>query len=147
MKVPFLVIPLWVPFCLFSQPNSGTPGGSDEIAIREILNQQTTAWNRGDITTFMQGYWQNDSLMFIGKSGISWGWEKTLEHYKKAYPDTTAMGKLSYEIILVKQLSSQYYYVVGKWMLTRRIGDLGGYYNLLFMKLNGRWFIVADHSS
>jgi hypothetical protein len=57
------------------------------------------------------------------------------------------MGKLSYEIILVKQLSPDYYYVVGKWTLARRIGDLGGYYNLLFRKLNGRWFIVADHTS
>jgi hypothetical protein len=147
MKVSFCVIALWVPVWLFSQSKSGGPAGSDEIAIREILNQQTKAWNRGDITTFMQGYWKNDSLMFIGKSGISWGWEKTLEHYKRAYPDTTAMGELSYEIILTKQLSPEYYYVVGKWMLTRRIGNLGGYYNLLFRKLNGKWFIVADHSS
>jgi hypothetical protein len=147
MKISLLIIALWVPVCIFSQPNSARSPVADEVAIREILDQQTKAWNRGDITAFMQGYWQNDSLMFIGKSGINWGWTKTLENYKRAYPDTTAMGKLSFDVILVKKLSPEYYYIVGKWFLTRRIGDLGGYYNLLFRKINGRWFIVADHSS
>jgi len=119
----------------------------DEISIRKILDQQTKAWNQGDIEGFMQGYWKNDSLMFIGKNGISWGWQKALNNYNKSYPDTTAMGKLSFDIILVKRLSPDYYYAVGKWMLKRSIGDLSGYYNLLFKKINGQWFIIADHSS
>ena len=147
MKASFLILALWVPVCLLAQSSSRASAASDEIAVREILDQQTKAWNRGDITAFMQGYWQNDSLMFIGKSGINWGWTKTLENYKRAYPDTTAMGKLSFDVILIKKLSPEYYYIVGKWMLTRRIGDLNGYYNLLFRKISGRWFIVADHSS
>lgn len=120
---------------------------TDELTIRKVLDNQIMAWNKGDIEGFMQGYWKNDSLMFIGKNGINWGWEKTLENYKKRYPDTTAMGKLSFDIILVKQLSPEYYYVVGKWMLKRSIGDLSGYYNLLFRKINGIWVIVGDHSS
>ena len=49
----------------------------------------------------------------------------------------TAMGKLSFDIILIKELSPEYYYVVGKWMLNRSIGDLNGHYNLLFRKING----------
>jgi len=119
----------------------------DEIMIRKVLDEQTNAWNRGDVNAFMQGYWKNDSLMFIGKNGINWGWQKTLENYKRSYPDTTAMGKLSFEILVVKKLSDQYYYVVGKWTLARKMGDLNGVYNLLFKKIHGRWLIIADHSS
>src|SRR5678815_1448033 len=104
---------------------------TDEITIRKVLDDQIRAWNKGDIEGFMQGYWKNDSLMFIGKSGINWGWQKTLENYKRGYPDTAAMGKLSFDIILIKKLSPEYYYVVGKWMLTRSIGDLSGHYNCL----------------
>jgi hypothetical protein len=111
------------------------------------LNEQVKAWNRGDVVGYMQGYWKNDSLMFIGKNGINWSWTKTLENYKKSYPDTTTMGKLSFDILLVKELSSTYYYVVGKWTLKRSIGDLSGYYNLLFKKINGQWLIIADHTS
>src|SRR4051812_41027332 len=119
----------------------------DEIAIRNLLTVQTAAWNRGDIEGFMRGYWKNDSLMFIGKSGINWGWQKTLDNYKKGYPDTTAMGKLSFDILVVKKLSPEYFYVVGKWMLKRTIGDLSGHFNLLFRKINDQWMIIADHSS
>ena len=119
----------------------------DAVSIRKVLDEQIKEWNKGNIEGFMQGYWRNDSLMFIGKSGINWGWQKTLDNYRKNYPDTIAMGQLSYDIILVKELSPEYYYVVGKWMLIRSIGNLGGHYNLLFRKLNGQWFIIADHSS
>jgi ketosteroid isomerase-like protein len=137
----FLLLPaLFFSLIAFSQ-------SGDALSIRNVLNDQVKAWNNGDIETFMQGYWKNDSLMFIGKSGINWGWQKTLESYKKRYPDTTAMGQLSFDIILVKELSPEYYYVVGKWMLKRSIGDLTGHYNLLLRKINGRWLIIADHSS
>lgn len=119
----------------------------DETYIRNLLTRQTLAWNTGDLEKFMDGYWENDSLMFIGKSGVTYGWTNTLNNYKKGYPDTAAMGKLSFEILKVKKLSEQYYQVVGKWFLKRTIGDLGGHYTLLLQKIKGKWVIIADHSS
>ncbi|HRG24549.1 MAG TPA: DUF4440 domain-containing protein [Chitinophagaceae bacterium] len=120
---------------------------NDETSIRQLLDKQTAAWNRGDIDRFMEGYWENDSLMFIGKSGVTYGWTNTLNNYKRGYPDTAAMGKLRFELLTVKRLSDEYYFVVGKWFLQRSIGNLGGHYNLLFRKINGKWVIIADHSS
>jgi len=119
----------------------------DEAAIKEVLNKQNIAWNRGDIDAFMEGYWKNDSLMFIGKSGITYGWQNTLNNYKKGYPDTTAMGKLTFTLISIKRLSEKYYRIVGKWFLKRTIGDAGGHFTLLFEKINGKWLIIEDHSS
>ena len=140
MKRIIFLPALFFSLIAFSQPN-------DELTIRKVLDNQIKGWNNGDIEGFMQGYWKNDSLMFIGKNGIHWGWQTTLENYKKNYPDTAAMGKLSFDILVVKKLSPEYFYVVGKWMLTRSIGDLSGHYNLLFKKINGIWLIIADHSS
>jgi len=120
---------------------------TSETTIRKILDEQTAAWNRGDIDSFMKGYWENDSLMFIGKSGVTYGWNNTLKNYKKGYPDTAAMGKLAFTLIQVKKLSKEYYHVTGKWFLKRTIGDIGGHYTLLFRKINGRWVIISDHSS
>jgi ketosteroid isomerase-like protein len=119
----------------------------DETAIRRVLNEQTLAWNQGNIEDFMKGYWKNDSLMFIGKSGITYGWNNTLNNYKKGYPDTTAMGKLSFTIITAKQLCFQYFHVVGKWHLQRSIGDLNGHFTLIFKKTDDGWVIITDHSS
>lgn len=128
-----------------------TPGvnaqSNDELAIRKAMNEQLAAWNAGDIDRFMGTYWQDDSLMFIGKSGITYGWQKTLENYKKGYPDTTAMGKLDFNILEVKRLSVMYFFVVGKWHLTRSIGNIGGHFTLLFRKIKNKWVIIADHSS
>jgi ketosteroid isomerase-like protein len=119
----------------------------DEMEVRALLARQTKEWNDGNIPAFMNTYWKSDSLMFVGKTGITYGWQKTLDNYKKNYPDTVAMGKLKFDLLEVKRLSSGYYFVVGKWHLTRSIGDIGGIFTLLFRKLANRWLIIADHSS
>ncbi len=120
---------------------------TDEITIRTILKDQTEAWNEGNIEMFMKGYWKSDSLLFVGKNGVTYGWNNTLKNYQKNYPDKTAMGKLAFDILLVKKQSAEFYYVVGKWMLTRTIGNLNGHYTLIFQKINNEWVIIADHSS
>lgn len=119
----------------------------DESAIRDVLQNQQESWNRGHIDEFMQGYWKNDSLMFIGKSGITYGWKQTLDSYKKRYPDTATMGKLKFTLLHLKSLSPEYYFVVGRWHLTRSVGDIGGTFTLLFRKMNGKWYIITDHTS
>ena len=120
---------------------------SDGLLIQKILHEQDQAWNRGDLEAFMQTYWKSDSLMFIGKSGPTYGWKNTLNNYKRGYPDTAAMGKLHFELIRLQRLSPEYYFVAGKWFLTRTIGNLQGDFTLLLRKINGRWYIVTDHSS
>lgn len=140
MKYLILFFTLFFSFTSFSQ-------SKDEKAIRLLLAEQTSAWNNGDIDGFMKGYWHSDSLLFIGKSGVTYGWNNTLKNYKKGYPDKSAMGNLSFDLLIVRKLSKNYYYVVGKWFLRRSIGDIGGHYNLLFRKINGEWVIVADYSS
>jgi hypothetical protein len=130
-----------------AQSKPARPAGGDEQIIRSLLEEQRQAWNNGETEKFMSSYWQSDSLMFIGKSGITYGWQKTLENYKKGYPDTVSMGKLNFDILEVKRLSVMYFFVVGKWHLTRSVGDAGGYFTLLFKKVKNKWVIVADHSS
>lgn len=140
IKMVFLSLALCTGLHAFAQPPA-------EIAIRKILEQQSAAWNKGDIEGFMKGYWENDSLMFIGKKGITYGWQNTLDNYKKSYPGNEAMGHLRFTIIQVKNLSEQYQQVTGQWQLQRNMGNLGGYFTLLFRKIKGRWVIISDHSS
>jgi ketosteroid isomerase-like protein len=132
-------------FCtttLFAQAQN-----KDENAVRAMLSAQEAAWNTGNLEQFMIGYWQSDSLMFIGKNGPTYGYNKTLANYKKGYPDTAHMGKFTSTIVNMKRLSSEYYFVTGKWFLKRTVGDVSGYYTLLIRKINGKWVVVADHSS
>ena len=129
-----------IPFGSYSQ-------SADQKEILQLLDKQTAAWNRGNIDEFMHGYWENDSLMFIGSSGVTYGYNNTLNNYKKNYRDTAHMGQLKFNILQVKKISADAYFVVGKWFLKRSVGDVGGHYTLLFRKIKGKWVIVADHSS
>jgi ketosteroid isomerase-like protein len=120
----------------------------DRAQILKVLSDQVAAWNTGDIDLFMKlGYWNSDSLAMIGRSGVTYGYQQVLNNYKKNYSDQATMGNLKFDILQVKKIAADYYFVIGKWFLTRTAGDVGGHYTLLFKKIKGRWLIVADHSS
>ena len=55
----------------------------DKQEILKLLAAQVAFWNKGDVNQFMHGYWENDSLMFVGKNGVTYGYNKTLANYKK----------------------------------------------------------------
>jgi hypothetical protein len=120
---------------------------SDESRIRKVLLAQQEQWNRGNIEGYMVGYWENDSLVFIGKDGPTYGYASTLARYRKAYPDTVAMGKLRFNILSIRMLSPEYAFVTGLWNLTRQNGPKSGAFTLLFRKIKSSWVIVNDHSS
>ena len=118
-----------------------------EKEIEDRLMLQQECWNAGDLECFMIGYWQSDSLVFMGKNGPIYGYVNTLERYKKDYPDRASMGNLKFDIIRISQVSAQVYFVAGKYHLKRDIGDVEGYFTLVWKKVGGDWTIVADHSS
>ncbi len=116
-------------------------------AVQKILLEQQGDWNRGDIDAFMKHYWKSDQLQFIGSSGVTYGWQNTLDNYKRRYPNRQAMGQLKFEVLEVNQRSRKVISLVGKFHLTREIGDLNGHFILIFQKMKGKWKIVADHTS
>lgn len=137
-KLILSTILLTMSICCFAQ---------DKQAILKVLHTQQLAWNRGDIDDFMQGYWKSDSLLFVGKEAPTYGWQTTLDHYKKSYPDKAAMGQLTFTIIQVKLLDPKNAFVLGGWKLDREKDTPGGYFTLWFRKINGKWKIVCDHTS
>lgn len=119
----------------------------DEQAISKMLSAQVAEWNKGNIDGYMKGYWESDSLLFIGSSGPRYGYGATLKRYKEAYPDAAHMGVLTSTVVSMRRLSPEYYFIVGKWALKRSAGDVAGSYTLLIRKKKGNWVIVCDHSS
>ena len=103
---------------------------------------------QADLAGFMEGYLPSDSLMFIGKSGVTYGHEATLKRYMKGYPDASAMGTLTFQNLQWISLGDHAGWLMGKWALKKEAQeDAEGMYTLLWRKLDGTWLIVADHSS
>lgn len=135
----------FVLFVFFSQ--SLFAQNPDEVAIRQVLSDQIECWNSGDLECFMEGYWKSDRLVFIGKSGVTYGWQKTLDNYKKSYPTKEAMGELTFDLLQLDPISDDFWSVIGKWSLQRANDNPKGHFTLLFRRLGDEWVIVSDHSS
>lgn len=114
--------------------------------VRLLMEAQEKAWNRGDIVGFMEHYWHHDSLKFVTSKRITYGWQSTLDNYKKSYPDKTTMGRLSFTIVEATALSDSAVYVIGKWNLYKE-KPAAGHFTLLWRLLSGKWVIVSDHTS
>ena len=116
-------------------------------AIRAVLDEQQAAWNRGDVTAFMKGYWNSPDLTFAGSSGITRGWEPVTARYCKNYPDAAAMGHLDFSDIEIRELGSNAALVLGRWRLKRANDAPGGVFTLVFERFPEGWRIIHDHTS
>lgn len=123
-------------------------GPSDVEQVKTILAAQVDAWNRGDLEEFMRGYLPSEELVFIGSKGLTYGWKKTLANYQRSYPDRETMGTLTFTLLELNPLGDEHMLVIGKWHLARQTkDDAAGHFSLTWQKREGKWFIIADHSS
>jgi hypothetical protein len=111
------------------------------------MKQSQEYWNSGDLRNFMHNYWKSDSLKFIGKTGITYGWQGSLDRYLTSYPDKSKQGTLNFDFLHLEPVEKNHYFQVGKYTLYRETDTLSGHFTLLWEKIDGEWKIVADHSS
>jgi len=140
-------IPIILMTVLLSCQQQQTIKDTAEQEILAVIHAQQTAWNAGNIETYMQGYYKSDSLRFASGGNVSYGWQTTLDRYLKGYPDKAAMGKLTFSKIDIKMLSETSALVFGKWELEREADHPWGLFTLLFQKAPCGWRIVHDHTS
>lgn len=119
----------------------------EKVQIMNLLDKQVEAWNEGNLEKFMQTYWKSEKLVFVGSRGPTYGWQATLDNYKKSYPNKAAMGKLEFMVLEITKIDTKTAFVIGRFELTREIGDLAGHFTLVFQNIEGGWVIVSDHSS
>ncbi|MEP6787256.1 MAG: nuclear transport factor 2 family protein [Acidobacteriota bacterium] len=115
--------------------------------IRKVMDDQSAAWNRGDLDGFMAGYWRSEKLTFISGTEVTRGWQPTLDRYKKTYDSRAKMGVLKFSDLEFTVLSNDAAVVLGSWELTREKDNPHGKFTLTFRKFKEGWRIVMDHTS
>ena len=118
-----------------------------EQEVRQVLDVQITAWNRGDLAGFV-AFYSPDSV-FVGKN-LSRGNAEILERYKKGFPTQEKMGTLNFTDVEVRLLGSEYASIIGRFHLVRTAaggGNADGIFNLVFRKTADGWKIILDHTS
>jgi ketosteroid isomerase-like protein len=119
-----------------------------DAAIRQVLDAQVAAWNKGDLEAYMAGYWNSSDLSFFSQDSVTRGWEPTLNRYRMRYQgEGKEMGRLSFADLQIEPLSPESAFVRGRYQLVLSKETKGGLFTLILKKLPAGWRIVHDHSS
>jgi hypothetical protein len=148
MKVYFsYAILIIVIICSHADCKSQALPTRDSIEITDILFSQQEAWNNGNLKLYMNAYWKSDSLRFITKKGVTYGWYSTMDKYKNAYPDKASMGILKFGVLSLEYLSETKVLLTGTWELEAKGTVIKGIFTLIWKRMNGKWVIILDHTS
>ena len=132
------------------------PPLTDDAAIRAALDEQATAWNRGDIPGFAATYEDSPETTFVGATSVNKGFDNLLKRYVDAYPNKDVMGTLTFSKLEIRLLpgsngKTEYAVVVGHFHLERVAKGEGtkddGIFSLVWHKGQKGWKIVLDHTS
>jgi uncharacterized protein (TIGR02246 family) len=126
-------------------PNSS----ASQTAIRNVLDTQVAAWNRGDVAAFMQGYKDSPATTFVGKT-VQHGYATILDRYRTIYSGKEKMGELAFSDLEITPLDAHFATVTGRYHLTRNAaagGDTQGLFSLVFEMTGSGWKIILDHTS
>jgi ketosteroid isomerase-like protein len=104
--------------CAATPPRVATFQPSDRAAIEAVMNGLTAAWNRNDLTGFMEGYAHSPALVFTSGGQVRRGWQDAFDHYKARYAkDPTSMGKLAFKLESIDPVGADGAVVLGDWDL------------------------------
>ena len=126
--------------------SSPTSQSEDIREIKKVFQLQEKAWSNHNLEGFMEGYLKSDSITYFGSSGVTYGWQNMLAHYKKGYPTKADTGTLTFTMEDIHKIEKDAYWVMGTYHLARLSGDASGKFMVVFKRIDGAWKIVGDFS-
>lgn len=120
---------------------------AEERAIRQVIADMETAWNRGDFRGYMAGF-KNPDVVFVSRGEIQRDWQGTLEHYIRDYGGVPERrGRLHFSNIRVEILGPDAAQLISHYRLDRAENPQDGINTRLMRKVDGRWVIALNHVS
>jgi uncharacterized protein (TIGR02246 family) len=128
-------------------PASPTDPEADRAAIRAVVADMETAWNKGDFAGYMAGFKKPD-IVFVSRGQVQKDWQGTLDHYVRDYGgDPRRRGKLHFFDLKIDLLAPDAAMLTGRYRLEGGDKPQDGINTRLFRKVEGRWVIALNHVS
>jgi len=143
------ILALTLAFTAHAQEPQLKTATQQELDVIKVLLAQESAWNRGDLNTFVKAYKDSPDTLFVTRQ-ISRGFTGMLEEYRRNYPTRAAMGTLGFSELEVHPLDEKFAVVLGKFHLERgkkEGGNADGLFSLIFEKTDQGWKIIVDHTT
>ena len=119
----------------------------EKARILKVVSDQADAWNRGDLESFLTGYWRSEETVFAGGGTVHRGFEAMAARYRKTYDTREKMGTLAFSNLAFESIGPDRAVVTGSWELQRANDTPGGVFTLIFRRFPEGWRIVHDHTS
>jgi uncharacterized protein (TIGR02246 family) len=120
---------------------------AEERAIRQVIADMETAWNRGDFAGYMRGF-KNPDVVFVSRGRFQRDWQGTLDHYVRDYGgDPARRGRLHFSDVRVEMLSPDAAQLISRYRLEGGGRPQDGINTRLMRKVDGRWVIALNHVS
>lgn len=130
---------------LLTDPIAGQTAA--EQKVRQVLDEQVSAWNRGDIPGYMAGYWRSDSTVFVSGGTRTTGYDSVLARYQRGYTNREKMGVLTFEELEIREVTPTLALATGIWRLKRKSDAPWGRFTLWVEKKPEGWRVTYDHTS
>jgi hypothetical protein len=127
--------------------------------VASLLAKQASAWNAGDLKGFCAVY--AEDATYVSSTGRTGGREAILARYRERYPDSAAMGHLSFEVVETRPISGVEITMLGdaapgsvhgvsavaRWRLSYEDRDPAEGWTLIVLRRRGDgWEMVQDAS-
>jgi beta-aspartyl-peptidase (threonine type) len=122
------------------------PPASHE-AVRKLLDDQVSAWNRHDLDGFLAGYRKDEHVVFITPEGSSRGYAELERRYRKSYNAPEKFGVLRFADLEFTTVDEKSVVARGTWRLAREKDTPHGRFVLVVCDLGDGWRIVSDYTT
>jgi beta-aspartyl-peptidase (threonine type) len=129
-----------------SAAGSAAPSASHE-AVRKLLDDQVSAWNRHDLDGFLAGYRKDEHVVFITPEGSSRGYADLEQRYRKSYNAPEKFGVLRFADLEFTTVDEKSVVARGTWRLAREKDTPHGRFVLVVCRLEDGWRIVSDYTT
>lgn len=122
--------------------------GDLRTSIENMLYESAEAWNRGDLSGFMDDYLQSETTTYIGSAGMLTGYDAVRARYAPLFQPGAARDSLRFEDIRARRLGAVDGVVTARRVLYRGSEVTGsGPLTLVVRRTSSGWKIIHDHSS
>ncbi len=121
---------------------------SKDQDVKDLLEMQATAWNKGDLQTFMTGYLNSDNISYTSGGKVVWGYQALKDRYEKRYGNKAdTMGKLAFSDLKTTELGKDHALCIGHWHLVGKDKTFDGVFSLILRHTKTGWKVIHDHTS
>jgi ketosteroid isomerase-like protein len=138
---------------LMLAPAAQAQSASPEVraAVGKVLTNSAAAYSAGNFQGFMASYEVSPETTYISGDKVITGYDAVANTYRPRFQAAgakDALGKLSLQLVNVRQLGPDHVLAIGRFKVEMADAkSAAGIFSLTFHKTAAGWRIAADHTS